>query len=78
MDSGEKKKYSFIQAVNTIRNEKVAKKRQNNAKRRVVKARENAKKEEIMSAVRKANLKRKYRAEGKIEAAQERKKLRGS
>ena len=77
MDASEKKKYSFIQAVNTIRNEKVAKKKETNAKRRVEKARENAKKEERIAAARKANLKRKYRAEGKIEAAKERKRLRG-
>lgn len=77
MDSEEKKKYSFIQAVNTIRNEKVAKRKESNTKRMVEKARKDAKKEEIMSAVRKANLKRKYRAEGKIEAAKERKRLKG-
>lgn len=78
MDSDEKKKYSFIQAVNSIRNEKVAKKKEGNAKRRVEKARANAKKEAILDAVRKANMKKRYRAEGKIEAARERKKLRGS
>merc|ERR1712038_27539 len=77
MDASEKKKYSFIQAVNTIRHEKVAKKKEGNAKRRVEKAKENAKKEEMMAAVRKANLKRKYRAEGKIAAAKERKRLKG-
>ena len=77
MDASEKKKYTFLQAVNTIRNEKVAKKRESNAQRKVVKARENAKKEEKLAAVRKANLKRKYRAEGKIEAARERKRVHG-
>ena len=75
MDASEKKKYSFIQAVNTIRNEKVAKKKEGNAKRRVEKARANAKKEEMIAAARKVNLKRKYRAEGKIEAAKERKSI---
>ena len=78
MDSEEKKKYSFIQAVNSIRNEKVSKKKEGNARRRVEKARTNAKKEAILDVVRKANLKKRYRAEGKIEAARERKKLRGS
>ncbi len=78
MDASEKKKYTFIQAINTIRNEKVTKKRESNAKRRIEKARENAKKEEKLAAVRKANMKRKYRAEGKIEAARERKRLHGS
>jgi ribosome biogenesis protein BMS1 len=77
MDAKEKKQFSFVQAVNSIRNEKVAKKKEGNAKRRVIKARENAKKEELRAIARKANMKRKYRAEGKIEAAQERKRLRG-
>jgi len=77
MDASEKKKFTFIQAVNTIRNEKVAKKKEGNARRRVEKARANAKKEEMIAAARKANLKRKYRAEGKLEAAKERKRLRG-
>jgi len=77
MDADEKKKHSFLQAVNTIRNEKVAKKRVSNAKRRVEKAKVNAKKTEAMAEVRKVNLKKRYRAEGKIEAARERKKLRG-
>ncbi len=77
MDSEEKKKYTFIQAVNTIRNEKVAKRKETNTKKLLEKAKKNAKKEEMLAVVRKANMKRKYRAEGKIEAAKERKRLRG-
>ena len=77
MDSSEKKKYTFLQAVNTIRNEKVAKKKEANTKRRIERAKVNARKEEKIAAARKVNMKRKYRAEGKIEAARERKKLRG-
>mmetsp|Transcript_33925 Transcript_33925/g.74425 ORF Transcript_33925/g.74425 Transcript_33925/m.74425 type:complete len:1184 (-) Transcript_33925:107-3658(-) len=77
MDAQEKKKYSFMQAVNTIRNEKVAKKKIKNADRRLEKAKHDARKEEKLEAVSKANKKRKYRIEGKISAARERKRLRG-
>jgi ribosome biogenesis protein BMS1 len=78
MDADEKKKYTFLQAVNTIRNEKISKRKESNAKRQAERAKEIAKKSEMIEAARKANLKRKYRAEGKIEAARERKMLRGS
>lgn len=77
MDADEKKKYTFMQAVNTIRNEKVAKKKTKNAERRVEKAKEDARKEAKLDAVRKANKKRQYRIDGKIAAARERKRLRG-
>ncbi len=77
MDADEKKKYTFLQAVNTIRNEKVTKRKESNARRQVERAKENAKKEELIAAARKANLKRKYRSEGKIQAARERKRLHG-
>lgn len=77
MDADEKKKYTFMQAVNTIRNEKVSKKKTKNAERRVEKAKEDARKEAKLGAVRKANKKRQYRIDGKIAAARERKRLRG-
>jgi len=77
MELDEKKKYSFIQAVNTIRNEKVTKRKESNTRRLMERAKKDAKKEEALEAARKANLKRKYRTEGKIEAAKERKRLRG-
>jgi hypothetical protein len=78
MDADEKKKYTFLQAINTIRNEKISKRKESNARRQVERAKESAKKSEMIEAARKANLKRKYRTEGKIEAAREKKKLRGS
>lgn len=77
MEANEKKKYTFIQALNTIRNEKVAKRRDKNAERRLEKAKENARKQAKVDAVRKANKKRQYRAEGKVAAERERKRLRG-
>ena len=78
MDADEKKKYTFLQAVNSIRNEKVSKRKESNARRQLERAKENAKKEEAIAAARKVNLKRKYRAEGKIQAARERKRLHGT
>jgi ribosome biogenesis protein BMS1 len=75
MDADEKKKYTFLQAVNTIRNEKVAKKKESNAKRLVIRQKVQAKKAEIMDAVKKVNLKKRYRAEGKIQAQRERKRV---
>ena len=77
MDASEKKKYSFIQAVNTIRNDKVIKRKQKNAERFAEKEKKNAKNEEKFAAIRKANKKREYRAEGKRDAVRMAKKLRG-
>ncbi|KAL9178696.1 hypothetical protein ACHAXT_003827 [Thalassiosira profunda] len=78
MEADEKKKYTFVQAVNTIRNEKRAKRKEKNAERRLAKSKEQAKQEEKLEASRKARKRAKHRADGKIEAAQERKRLRGS
>lgn len=77
MDAEEKKKYTFLQAVNTIRNEKVKKRRETNAKKQEERAKVNARKQALLDESRKANMKRKYRAEGKIEEARKRKALRG-
>jgi len=78
MEADEKKKFTFVQAVNTIRNEKRAKRKEKNAERRIVKSKELAKKEEKLDAARKARKRQQHRAEGKLEAARERKRLRGS
>lgn len=78
MEADEKKKYTFVQAVNTIRNEKRAKRKEKNAERRIAKSKELAKKEEKLDAARKARKRQQHRAEGKLEAARERKRLRGS
>lgn len=77
MEADEKKKYTFVQAVNTIRNEKRAKRKDKNAERRLVKSKEFAQKEEKLEASRKARKRAHYRAEGKVEVARERKRLRG-
>jgi ribosome biogenesis protein BMS1 len=78
MEAHEKKKFTFVQAVNTIRNEKRAKRKEKNAERRVAKTKELAKKEEQLEASRKARKRQQHRAEGKLEAARERKRLRGA
>ena len=77
MEADEKKKYTFIQAVNTIRNEKRTKRKEKNAERRLEKSKENAKKEEKLEASRKARKRQHYREEGKMDAARERKRIRG-
>jgi len=76
MDTDERKKYTFVQAVNTIRNEKKSKRREKNAERRLVKSKEEAKQNEILMAARKARKKVHYRTEGKMEAARDRKRTR--
>lgn len=78
MDAAEKKKYTFVQAINTIRNEKIAVRKQSNMKRKVEKDKETAKKMERLDAVKKANKKRQHRSDGKIQAARDKKRLRGS
>lgn len=78
MDADEKKKYTFIQAVNTIRNEKLAKKKEKKVERKLARSKELARKEEKLEATRKAKKRQHYRAEGKVEAARERKRLRGA
>lgn len=77
MDASEKKKHAFLQAVNTIRNEKVAKKKESNARRQKERTKVQEREQERMDAARKVNMKRKYRTEGKIQAARERKRLHG-
>jgi ribosome biogenesis protein BMS1 len=65
MEASEKKKYTFLQALNTIRNEKVKIRKEKKIDRNLELAKKNAKKDEAIEANRKANKKRQYRAEGK-------------
>ena len=76
MEADERKKHAFIQALNSIRNEKVAIRRSKNSEKMAEKAKKTAKKEEALAEIRKADKKRKYRSEGKKEAARERKRAR--
>jgi ribosome biogenesis protein BMS1 len=76
MEADEKKKVTFMQALNTIRKEKIGKRRAKNAERKVVKAKETAKKDEAIAAARKINKKRQFRSEGKTEKYREAKKTK--
>jgi ribosome biogenesis protein BMS1 len=76
MEADERKKHAFVQALNSIRNEKVSIRRSKNAERILDKAKANAKKNQAIEEKRKIERKRKYRNEGKKEAARERKKAR--
>jgi ribosome biogenesis protein BMS1 len=76
MEADERKKVTFMQALNTIRKEKIGIRRAKNEERKVTKAKQNEKKEEAMAAARKVNKKRQYRAEGKQEKFREQKKTR--
>jgi ribosome biogenesis protein BMS1 len=76
MEPEERKKAAFITALNAIRNEKKKTRKTKNTLRKLEKTKMNAKKEETLEAVRKANKKRLYRAEGKREKGREAKRLR--
>lgn len=78
MEADERKKASFISALNAIRNEKKKLRKGKNDERRLEKAKENSKKEEAIAEGRKANKKRQYRAEGKRDKERESKRLKGS
>lgn len=65
MESDERKKVSFIQALNTLRKEKQAFRKTKKLERRRDKANETAKKEMKLEAARKATKKRQYREDGK-------------
>eukprot|EP00980_Cylindrotheca_fusiformis_P010095 scaffold2243_cov122-Cylindrotheca_fusiformis.AAC.11 len=77
MEPAEKKKYTFLQALNSIRNEKVKIRKQKKEEKKLDADKKNAKKEETLLVLRKAAKKRQYRAEGKREKGIEakRKKL---
>lgn len=76
MEPEERKKLTFMQALNTIRNEKVSLRKAKNEERRELKARKTAKEDKLLLAVHKANKKRQYRAEGKREKAKESKRMK--
>jgi len=76
LEKDEKKKLTFMTALNTIRKEKLAIRKQKKEERNTTKAALNAKKESALLAARKVNKKRQYRAEGKREKFQEAKRLK--
>ena len=76
MEASEKKKFTFLQAVNTIRNEKVKIRKEKKRESNLEKAKKNAKRDAAIEAARKVNRKRQYRAEGKREKFQEAKRAK--
>jgi ribosome biogenesis protein BMS1 len=76
MEASEKKKYAFLQALNSIRNEKVKIRKQKKDEKKVESAKKNARKEEALVAFRKVAKKRQYRAEGKREKFRDAKRSR--
>jgi ribosome biogenesis protein BMS1 len=76
MEKDERKKLSFIQALNTIRNEKVSLRKQKKVEKSAEKAKKNAKTDAIIAEARKIKKKRQYRNEGKKDAIRERKRLK--
>jgi ribosome biogenesis protein BMS1 len=77
MEKEEKKTLTFMQALNTIRNEKVAIRKEKKVLKNIEKAKKNAKTEEAKEIASKAIKKRQYRAEGKRDAYREKKRLKG-
>ncbi len=78
MEADERRKESFIQALNTIRKAKQAIRKSKKEERKSQVEKSNAQKEVRLEAVRKARLKRKYRSEGKKEKIQSAKRAKTS
>ena len=78
VEADEKKKYTFLQALNTIRNEKVKIRKEKKLEKRLEKDKKNAKTNEALEAARKVNKKRQYRSEGKREKMRDAKRSRQS
>lgn len=76
MEAGERKKETFIQALNTIHKEKVAIRKAKNEEHRMTKGKKSAKEEAKLDAIQKANKKRQYRAEGKREKLRDAKRFK--
>merc|ERR1711865_1087491 len=76
MEKHEKNKFTFLQALNTIRNEKVKVRKEKKQESKIEKTKKNSKKEEAMAAARKVRKKRQYRAEGKREKFQQAKRAK--
>jgi ribosome biogenesis protein BMS1 len=76
LEADEREKHIFIEALNSIRKEKLALRRMKNAKRMQDRAKKNATKEQALKEKHKIDKKHKYRSEGKKESAREKKKDR--
>ena len=78
MEPEERRKVAFIDALNSLRNEKKKIRKAKRDEKRLEKSKEQAKVSEVLDAARKASKKRQYRAEGKVEKAREAKRIRST
>lgn len=76
MDPEERKKHTFLQALNTIRKEKQKLRKEKKKEKLETKSKQNQKAEAALEAARKARMKRKYRAEGKKEKMRDAKRTK--
>mmetsp|Transcript_23945 Transcript_23945/g.35405 ORF Transcript_23945/g.35405 Transcript_23945/m.35405 type:complete len:960 (+) Transcript_23945:65-2944(+) len=76
LEKDEKKKLTFLQALNTIRNEKVSIRKSKKMEKTAENAKIKAKKDEEIEQARKILKKRNYRSDGKRDAIRERKRLK--
>ena len=77
MEKDEKVRHAFMQALGTLRNDKVKKRKESNLVRKEKKMKEVAKNDDNFKDVRQALAKKRHRSDGKEVAARERKKSRG-
>ncbi|GMH89583.1 hypothetical protein TrST_g3504 [Triparma strigata] len=77
MEKDEKSKYTFLQALGTVRNDKVKLRRSKNVERMEKKRKEREKDEEGWKEKRGAQKKQKYREQGKLDKEKERRSNRG-
>lgn len=78
MDASEKRKHTFLQALNSIRNEKMKLRKDKKLEKKQQVAKLNAKTEAAIEAARKVNKKRQFRAEGKRDKMREAKRSKQS
>jgi len=76
MEKDEKKKYTFIQALDTIRKDKLKKRKETKSKQREAKIQASQKEKAALDEIRKTAMKKRYREAGKLEQERERKKRR--
>ncbi|KAI2510583.1 U3 snoRNA binding protein [Fragilaria crotonensis] len=76
MEKEEKQKLTFLQALNTIRNDKVAIRKKKKEEKNAERSKKNAKTDAIIAEARKIKKKRQFRNEGKQDAIRERKRLK--
>jgi ribosome biogenesis protein BMS1 len=77
LEKAEKSKLAFIQALGSIRNEKVSIRKEKKVEKQRERAAQTAKKESRVAAQQKVSRKRQYRADGKRDKVREAKRMKG-